>query len=100
MERDLEERMRSRTVAACVDVLSKAGIGAHRVVPSLVELMTDPLVQSRGLAITRTPSKAECAETLRRLTAGATNVTSEGDYSRRNHHRRPVSPALQRSRLL
>ena len=39
--------MRSRSVAAWVDVLNKAGIGAHRVVPSLVELMTDPLTQAR-----------------------------------------------------
>jgi crotonobetainyl-CoA:carnitine CoA-transferase CaiB-like acyl-CoA transferase len=53
LERALEERMRSRSVAAWVEVLTKAGIGAHRVVPSLVELMTDPLVQARGLAITR-----------------------------------------------
>jgi len=53
LERELEARMRSRKVAAWVDVLNKAGIGAHRVVPSLVELMTDPLVQARGLAITR-----------------------------------------------
>jgi crotonobetainyl-CoA:carnitine CoA-transferase CaiB-like acyl-CoA transferase len=53
LERELEERMRSRSVAAWVEVLNKAGIGAHRVVPSLVELMTDPLVRARGLAITR-----------------------------------------------
>ncbi len=53
LERELEARMRSRSVAAWVDVLNKAGIGAHRVVASLVELMTDPLVQARGLAITR-----------------------------------------------
>jgi crotonobetainyl-CoA:carnitine CoA-transferase CaiB-like acyl-CoA transferase len=53
LERELEERMRSRSVAAWVDALNKAGIGAHRVVPSLVELMTDPLVQARGLAVTR-----------------------------------------------
>jgi crotonobetainyl-CoA:carnitine CoA-transferase CaiB-like acyl-CoA transferase len=53
LERELEERMRSRSVAAWVELLNKAGIGAHRVVPSLVELMTDPLVQARGLAITR-----------------------------------------------
>ena len=45
--------MRSRSVAAWVDVLNKAGIGAHRVVPSLPELMTDPLTVARGLAITR-----------------------------------------------
>src|SRR5712671_10443 len=53
LERELEMRTRSRSVAAWVDVLNKAGIGAHRVVPNLVELMTDPLVQARGLAITR-----------------------------------------------
>jgi len=53
LERALEERMRSRSVAAWVEMLNKAGIGAHRVVPSLVELMTDPLVQARGLAVTR-----------------------------------------------
>ena len=53
LERQLEERMRSRSVAAWVDALTKAGIGAHRVVPSLPELMTDPLTVSRGLAVTR-----------------------------------------------
>ena len=39
-------------MAEWVEVLNKAGIGAHRVVPSLVDLMTDPLTQARGLAIT------------------------------------------------
>jgi crotonobetainyl-CoA:carnitine CoA-transferase CaiB-like acyl-CoA transferase len=53
LERELEERIRRRSVAAWVDLLNKAGIGAHRVVPSLVELMTDPLVEARGLAVTR-----------------------------------------------
>ena len=53
LERELEQRMRSRSVAAWVEVLNKAGIGAHRVVPSLVDLMTDPITQARGLAITR-----------------------------------------------
>ena len=53
LQRELEARMHGRSVAAWVDILNKAGIGAHRVVPSLVELMTDPLVQARGLAITR-----------------------------------------------
>ncbi len=53
LERALEERLRDRSVAAWVEALTKAGIGAHRVVPSLVELMTDPLVQQRGLAVTR-----------------------------------------------
>jgi len=45
--------MRTRTVAAWVEALTQAGIGAHRVAPDLVDLMTDPLVQARGLAITR-----------------------------------------------
>jgi crotonobetainyl-CoA:carnitine CoA-transferase CaiB-like acyl-CoA transferase len=53
LERELAERMRTRTVGEWVDVLTRTGIGAHRVVPSLVELMTDPLVRSRDLAITR-----------------------------------------------
>jgi crotonobetainyl-CoA:carnitine CoA-transferase CaiB-like acyl-CoA transferase len=53
LERALEERMRGRSVSAWVETLNRAGIGAHRVVPSLVELMTDPLVVSRGLAVTR-----------------------------------------------
>ena len=53
LERALEERMRSRTVAAWVELLNKAGIGAHRVVPDLPELMTDPLTVARGVAITR-----------------------------------------------
>ncbi len=53
LERELEARLRSRSVAAWVETLTQAGIGAHRVVPSLAELMTDPLVQARGLAVTR-----------------------------------------------
>jgi crotonobetainyl-CoA:carnitine CoA-transferase CaiB-like acyl-CoA transferase len=53
LERELETRMRSRSVAAWVAMLNQAGIGAHRVVPSLVELMTDSMVQARGLAVTR-----------------------------------------------
>jgi crotonobetainyl-CoA:carnitine CoA-transferase CaiB-like acyl-CoA transferase len=53
LERALEARMLSRSVAVWVDALTKAGIGAHRVVPSLAELMTDPLTQARGLAVTR-----------------------------------------------
>ena len=53
LERELETRVRGRSVAAWVEVLNKAGIAAHRVVPSLVELMTDPLTVARGLAVTR-----------------------------------------------
>ena len=40
-------------MAEWVEVLNKAGIDAHCVVPSLVDLMTDPITQARGLAITR-----------------------------------------------
>ncbi len=53
LEHELEARLHGNTVASWVEALNKAGIGAHRVVPSLVELMTDPLVQARGLAVTR-----------------------------------------------
>ena len=53
LERAVEERMRQRPVATWVEALNKAGIGAHRVVPSLPELMTDPLTLARGLAVTR-----------------------------------------------
>ncbi len=53
LEKSLEERLRSRSVAEWVTLLTKAGIGAHRLVPDLVELMTDPLVVARGLAVTR-----------------------------------------------
>jgi crotonobetainyl-CoA:carnitine CoA-transferase CaiB-like acyl-CoA transferase len=53
LERAMEERLRTRTVAAWVQLLNDAGIGAHGVAQSLVDLMTDPLVQARGLAVTR-----------------------------------------------
>jgi len=53
LERALQERMRSRSVAQWSETLTKSGIGAHRVVPSLPELMTDPLTVARGLAVTR-----------------------------------------------
>jgi crotonobetainyl-CoA:carnitine CoA-transferase CaiB-like acyl-CoA transferase len=53
LERELEARMRGRSTAEWVETLTNAAIGAHRVIPSLAELMTDPLTQSRGLAITR-----------------------------------------------
>lgn len=53
LERELEARLKSRSVAEWVGALTQAGIGAHCVVPSLEELMTDPVVQARGLAVTR-----------------------------------------------
>jgi crotonobetainyl-CoA:carnitine CoA-transferase CaiB-like acyl-CoA transferase len=53
LEGELESRVRGDTVTAGVERLTAAGIGAHRVAPSLEALMTDPLVQARGLAVTR-----------------------------------------------
>ncbi len=53
LEHELEQRIRGRSVAAWVSELTQAGIGAHHVVSSLVDLMTDPLVQARGLVLTR-----------------------------------------------
>jgi crotonobetainyl-CoA:carnitine CoA-transferase CaiB-like acyl-CoA transferase len=53
LERSLEERMRTRSVPEWLKVLNKAGIGVHRVVPRLLELMTDPITKARGLAVTR-----------------------------------------------
>ncbi len=53
LERALEKRMRSRSVPEWLKVLNPVGISVHRVVPSLLELMTDPLTKARGLAITR-----------------------------------------------
>ncbi len=53
LERTLEGRIKGRSVAAWVEILTRAGIGAHRVVPDLPELMMDPLTVARGLALTR-----------------------------------------------
>jgi crotonobetainyl-CoA:carnitine CoA-transferase CaiB-like acyl-CoA transferase len=53
LECAMEARMRTRSVSAWVPLLNEAGIGAHRVVQSLVEVMTDPIAQARGLAVTR-----------------------------------------------
>ncbi len=50
----LEWRIKSDSVATWVHRLTAAGIGAHRVVPAVEELMDDPWVQSQGLSITRT----------------------------------------------
>jgi crotonobetainyl-CoA:carnitine CoA-transferase CaiB-like acyl-CoA transferase len=53
LERWMEERMKSRSVPEWLKVLGRAGIAVHRIVPSLRELMVDPLTKARGLAITR-----------------------------------------------
>jgi crotonobetainyl-CoA:carnitine CoA-transferase CaiB-like acyl-CoA transferase len=53
LEQALATRLRERPVAFWVEALTKAGIGAHRNVPGMVQLMTDPLTVARGLAVTR-----------------------------------------------
>mgnify|MGYP003337031680 CR=1 FL=1 len=53
LERELTARIAKGNTADWVKQLTAAGIGAHRVVGSLQELMTDPLTVSRGLAVTR-----------------------------------------------
>jgi crotonobetainyl-CoA:carnitine CoA-transferase CaiB-like acyl-CoA transferase len=45
--------MRTRSVPEWLKVLTKAGIAIHRAVPTLRELMVDPLTKARGVAITR-----------------------------------------------
>jgi crotonobetainyl-CoA:carnitine CoA-transferase CaiB-like acyl-CoA transferase len=49
----LEERFLGSSVADWVDRLTRAGVGAQRVVTDVQELMTDPWVISHGLSITR-----------------------------------------------
>ena len=53
LERSLEARMKQHSISHWLAVLQKADIGAHRIGTSLTELMTDALVQARGLSITR-----------------------------------------------
>ncbi len=45
--------MQGNTVAAWVNRLTDAGVGAQRVVSDVRELMTDPWVMSHGLSLTR-----------------------------------------------
>lgn len=49
----LEERFLGGSVADWVDRLTRAGVGAQRVVTDVQELMADPWVVSHGLSITR-----------------------------------------------
>jgi crotonobetainyl-CoA:carnitine CoA-transferase CaiB-like acyl-CoA transferase len=49
----LEERFLGQTVAAWVERLTDAGVGAQRVVTEVRELMTDPWVISHALSLTR-----------------------------------------------
>lgn len=53
LEQALLTRLRQQSVVFWVETLTKAGIGAHRNVPGMVQLMTDPLTVARGLAVTR-----------------------------------------------
>jgi crotonobetainyl-CoA:carnitine CoA-transferase CaiB-like acyl-CoA transferase len=53
LEAALERCFRAGTVAEWVSRLAAAGIGAHRVLDDVAELMTDPWVQAHGLSITR-----------------------------------------------
>jgi crotonobetainyl-CoA:carnitine CoA-transferase CaiB-like acyl-CoA transferase len=53
LERALEERIRGRSADAWLAALTKAGIGAHRILLDSNVLMQDPVVCARGLSITR-----------------------------------------------
>jgi len=53
IEKRLEARFRERTVQAWVELLTAAGIGAHRVIEQFTEMMEDPQVIRQGLSITR-----------------------------------------------
>ena len=53
LTKSLEERFLSDTVQAWVQRLNDAGIGAHRVLPALSELLDDPWAIGHGLSITR-----------------------------------------------
>jgi crotonobetainyl-CoA:carnitine CoA-transferase CaiB-like acyl-CoA transferase len=53
LEAALERCFRAAPVADWVARLAAAGIGAHRVVDDVTELMADPWVQAHGLSITR-----------------------------------------------
>ncbi len=53
LERALETRMPQRGVADWVQRLTASGIGAHRIVATVPELMQDDLVKARGLSVTR-----------------------------------------------
>ena len=53
LARSLEEHFQSDTVQAWVQRLNDAGIGAHRVLPAVSELLDDPWAINHGLSITR-----------------------------------------------
>ena len=53
MTKSLEGRFQSDTVQAWVQRLNDAGIGAHRVLPDVSELLDDPWAIDHGLSVTR-----------------------------------------------
>jgi len=53
LTKSLEERFQSDTVQAWVQRLNDAGIGAHRVLPAVNELLDDPWAINHGLSVTR-----------------------------------------------
>jgi crotonobetainyl-CoA:carnitine CoA-transferase CaiB-like acyl-CoA transferase len=53
LARSLEEHFQSNSVQVWVQRLNDAGIGAHRVLPDVKELLDDPWAIDRGLSITR-----------------------------------------------
>ncbi len=53
LEQALEARIAKGTVSVWEECLRKAGIGAHRVIPTIGELMEDKAVRERGLSVTR-----------------------------------------------
>jgi crotonobetainyl-CoA:carnitine CoA-transferase CaiB-like acyl-CoA transferase len=53
LERGLEQRFLAEPVSVWEQRLHGAGIGAHRVVEQVEELMADPWVRAHGLSITR-----------------------------------------------
>jgi len=53
LEAELERLMAGGTVESWVELLTGCGIGAHRVVFDMRELLEDPWVQAHGLSITR-----------------------------------------------
>ncbi len=53
LEAELERRIKGARVSGWVSALTMAGIGAHRVVPDVPELMDDPWVKAHGLSVTR-----------------------------------------------
>ncbi len=100
LEGALGERLRTRTAGEWVAALTKAGIGAHVVVPNVTALFSDAWVRSHNLVVTREHDGlgpvSTNAPTQRLSHAGAGRVASaEARFGRRerpggNRHARPA----------